>query len=514
MDPVPTTRLLALALLAAASLLAQPCPTKSPTLTGPQWNGWSPTATNTRFQPADAARLSLDQVRNLELKWAWGFEDDQIVFSQATVAGDTLFIGSNSGRVHALDTKTGCTRWMFRAPTGVRTSIVVAPLAGGKHAILLGDRAGMFYALDAASGRELWKKQLDPHPATRLTGAPVINGTTVYVPVASYEEGSAREEGYICCTFRGSMVALNIADGKLLWQTYTITEKPQRHGDAAGPSGAGIWSAPTLDLKRGRIYATTGDNYSEPDTPLSDAVLAFDLKTGKIVWSQQTVAGDIFNGYCQPLGTCPGPDYDFGASAILAQTEDGRDLLLAGQKSGMVYALDPDANGKIVWQERVGKGGVNGGVQWGMAADGRNLYAANSDVGRRPGTFYDPSVGGGLTALHIADGKQAWYAPPVKCNDVPGCSPAQSNAVTVIPGVVFSGALDGHIRAYAAEDGKILWDFDTVRDFDTVNKIPAKGGGVDGPGAVVVNGMVFVGSGYERTGGLGGNVLLAFGPPQ
>lgn len=481
---------------------------------GPAWNGWSPSPTNSRFQTAAAAGLSAEQVRRLELKWAWGFQDDNIVFSQATVLGNTLFIGSNSGRVHALDTSTGCTRWMYRAPTGVRAAIVVVPAGGGKHHVLFGDRAGAFYALDAETGELRWKRQLDDHPAARITGAAVVHQGVAYVPVSSAEETAARRQGYVCCTFRGSLVALNVADGSLLWRSYTILEEPQVRGAEAGPSGAAIWSAPTLDLARGRIYATTGDNYSEPDTPLSDAVVAFDLKTGRILWWQQTTAGDVFNGRCQSTETCRGPDYDYGASAILARGGDGRELLLAGQKSGMVYALDPDDNGRIVWQRRTGKGGVNGGVQWGMAADGQNLYVATSDVVRRPGTTYDPTQGGGLTALRIADGQRVWYAPPAKCDDTPGCSPAQSNAVTAIPGVVFAGSLDGHIRAYSATDGSVLWDFNTVRNFETVNGVPAKGGGVDGPGAVVVGGMVLVGSGYQRTGGMGGNVLLAFAPAE
>ena len=231
-----------------------------------------------------------------------------------------------------------------------------------------------------------------------------------------------------------------------------------------------------------------------------------------IAWSRQTIPGDVFNGLCQQSETCPGPDYDFGSSAILERLEGGRDLLLVGQKSGIVFALDPDHEGAIAWQTRVGKGGVNGGVQWGMASDGKLVYAATSDVVRRGAAGYDPKQGGGLTALRIGDGEKAWYAAPAPCDAKPGCSPAQSAAVTAIPGAVFSGSLDGHLRAYSAEEGKVLWDFDTAREFKTVNGVKAGGGGIDGPGPVVVNGMVFVGSGYARTGGMGGNVLLAFAP--
>jgi polyvinyl alcohol dehydrogenase (cytochrome) len=196
--------------------------------------------------------------------------------------------------------------------------------------------------------------------------------------------------------------------------------------------------------------------------------------------------------------------------------------LLAGQKSGVVYALDPDRKGEILWQIRVGQGGTNGGVQWGMASDGHQVYAATSDVSRsqapnadpldpRP-QFADPKVGGGLTALRIATGEKVWFAPPVVCGPTakPGCSPAQSQAVTVIPGVVFSGSLDGHLRAYSAEEGKVVWDFDTVRDYETVNHVRATGGSLNGPGAVVVGGMLFVNSGYARLGSIPGNVLLAF----
>lgn len=495
-----------------------------PTAPKSLWNGWSPKPTNTRFQTAEAAGLTIEQTRNLRLKWAFGFEGDQIVFAQPSIVGDNLFVGSNSGKVHALDRQSGCTRWTFQADTGVRSAIAMVPLGTGgpeqKHALLFGDRAGSFYSLEAESGRLLWKKKVDDHEAARITGAAVVNDGVVYIPVVSVEETLARRDFYLCCSFRGSVVALGLEDGSRVWKTYTITEAVRTTivggpGDSVtvgprGPSGVAVWSTPTLDLKRSRLYIGTGNNYSEPATDMSDSILALDLKTGRILWHRQTLPGDILNGNCQSKDNCPGPDYDFGSSPILERTETGRDLLLAGQKSGVVYALDPDNDGRIVWQARVGKGGVNGGVQWGMASDGKNVYAATSDVVRRGADGYDPKQGGGLTALRISDGAKVWYAAPPPCDDKKGCSPAQSAAVTVIPGVVFSGSLDGHLRAYSTEDGKVLWDFDTARAFPTVNGVKASGGGVDGPGAVVADHMVFVGSGYARTGGMGGNVLLAF----
>jgi polyvinyl alcohol dehydrogenase (cytochrome) len=474
------------------------------------WNGWSPAATNTRFQNSNAAGLTVAQVQKLKLKWAFGFEGDTIVFAQPSIIGNNLFVGSASGKVHALDTRTGCTHWMFQAESAVRPAIGMTPV-GSVHALLFGDRGGTFYSLEAETGRLLWKKKVDDHAGARVTGSAVVHEGVIYIPVASGEETLARGNQYACCTFRGSVVALRVQDGSQVWKTYMIPEAASKTGETWGPSGAGVWSAPTLDVKRSRLYVGTGNNYSEPATATSDAIVGLDLKTGKIVWTRQTRPGDILNGNCQSKDTCPGPDYDFGASPILEKLDGGRELLLAGQKSGIVYALDPDKDGQVVWEARVGKGGVNGGVQWGMASDGRNLYAATSDVVRRGAAGYDPKQGGGLTALRIADGKQVWHAAPAPCGDKMGCSPAQSAAVTVIPGVVFSGSLDGHLRAFSTEDGKVLWDFDTVRDFDTVNRVKASGGGVDGPGAVVAGGAVYVGSGYQRTGGMGGNVLLAFG---
>ena len=332
----------------------------------------------------------------------------------------------------------------------------------------------------------------------------------------SWEETRSSNPDYQCCSFRGSLVALRISDGKVVWKTYTVPETKEngrvRNGiKGVGPSGASIWDAPTLDLKRHLIYAMTGDNFSSPATLTSDALVAFDLATGKIVWSKQVTEGDI-----SPSER--GPDFDFGSSAMLVKTPEGRELLVAGQKSTIVYAFDPDKQGEIVWQVKLGKGSA--AAQWGTASDGQNVYAAISDIagirrpaanGVPPGRTLDPTKGGGLTAMRIADGSKVWYAAPQTCT-TPGCSPAQDAALTAIPGAVFSGSMDGHLRAYSAEDGKVLWDFDTVRDFSTVNGVKAKGGALDGAGPVIVNGMLFVNSGYSRFGGLPGNVLLAFTP--
>jgi polyvinyl alcohol dehydrogenase (cytochrome) len=491
------------------------------------WNGWSPARDNTRFVPADLAGLTAGDVPRLKLKWAFGFEGDISAFGQPTVVGDQMFVGSAGGVVHALRTSTGCLQWVFQANGPIRSGIVVAPV-DGRHVLLFGDLTGWFYALDAADGKLIWSKRPEVHEAVRLSAPPVVYNGLVLIPVASWEETRSLNAEYPCCTFRGSITALRLRDGSEAWKTFTVPRRGEVNGKTSvgtptiGPSGVGVWASPTIDMRRGRMYITTGNNYSTPPTDTSDAVMALDLNTGAIVWTRQALANDVYNSACASSPTrgpsCPeenGPDHDFGSPALLVRTAGGRELLLAGQKSGVVWAFDPDKNGEVVWQTRVGKGGINGGVQWGMASDGELVFAQTSDAAiTRTATarVLDPKTGGGLSALRVVDGSRAWYAEPPACKQVANCSPAQSAALTAIPGVVFSGSMDGHLRAYSAREGKVIWEFDTVREYKTVNGVTAKGGAIDGPGAIVVNGMVFVNSGYTRQGGMAGNVLLAFAP--
>lgn len=494
------------------------------------WNGWSPGTANARFQSREDAGLSAAQVPRLKLKWAFGFEGDVSAYSQPTVLDGHLFVGSPSGVVHAMRAESGCLLWTYQANGPVRAAILAVPADGG-HVLLFGDMTGWFHALDARSGKLLWKVQVETHDSTRLTAAAAAHDGVVYVPVSSWEESRAADAQYPCCTFRGSVLALRVADGRQLWKTYLV-DPPKQIATAAsgvpafGPSGVAVWSTPTVDARRGRLYVTTSNNYSVPATPLSGAVVALDLASGRIAWSRQFSADDIFSGACPSKGpSCPdgpGPDFDFAASAILVPRDGGGDVLLAGQKSGIVRALDPDRDGAVLWETRVGAGGTSGGVQWGMAADGQTVYAAVSDMDRRyevraldPQRFIvDRNTGGGVSAVRIADGTVLWKAAPVPCasDAPPGCNPAQSAAVSGIPGAIFVGSNDGHVRAYAAADGKVLWEFNTMRDFRTVNGLDARGGSIDGPGAVIAGGMVFVTSGYSRNGGVPGNVLLAFEP--
>jgi len=490
---------------------------------GPQWNGWGVDLENSRFQRADAAGLTVAQIPNLKLKWAFGFPGGFAAFSQPVVAGGRVYVGGPLGGVYSLDASTGCTYWSFQADAGVRTAVTIGP----GHLAYFGDLRANVYAVDAVTGKLVWKTRVSDHPYARVTGAPRLYKGRLYVPVASREEWMAADPRYECCTFRGMMVALDAATGKQVWRSYTIPDPPQPTKKAEngaqrwGPSGAALWSSPTVDTQRQLLYIGASNNYSDPHTFNSDAILAFDLKTGKIVWSHQITAEDTYNISClrDDKSNCPeksGPDYDFGASPTLRTLANGQRVLIISQKSGVVYGLDPDKEGQLLWQTRIGKGGALGGIEWGPAADSKLVYEALSDLefgGGPEGTIPDPKAGGGLFALQIATGEKVWEALPAPggCT-TPRCSPAQSAAVTAIPGVVFSGADDGHFRAYSSTDGKILWDYNTAREFDTVNKVPARGGSIDGTGSAVAGGMVFVDSGYGALFGMPGNVLLAFGP--
>lgn len=495
-------------------------------LKGPQWNGWGVDLANSRFQAAKAAGLTLAQVPNLKLKWAFGFPGAYQAYAQPAVVGGRVFVGSATRKVYSLDAKTGCTYWTFEPEAAVRTAINIGPLSEpGKYAAYFGDMRGTVYAVDAATGALIWKAKVESHPATRITGAPALHAGRLYVPVSSFEEGSGSVRTYQCCTFRGSMVALDALTGKQIWKRYTISEEPKPTTKNAvgaqrwGPSGAAIWSAPTLDPGRNVLYVATGNNYSNPPTPTSDAILAMDMKTGAILWSQQATPNDAYIVACRsPDKTnCPensGPDVDFGQSPILVTLPGGGRALVVGQKSGVMHALDPDQKGKILWQTRVGKGGVLGGIMWGSAADGKDVYVANSDVRflarTSTGLTLNPKVGGGLFALDLVTGKIRFSVPPMDCGDRKQCSPALAAAVTAIPGVVFSGGVSGFLRAYATKDGSLLWEYDTAQEYETVNGVKANGGSMEGPGPTVVDGMIYVNSGYGSRGSLAGNVLLAF----
>jgi polyvinyl alcohol dehydrogenase (cytochrome) len=494
-----------------------PLPTLRP---GTMWNGWGPDARNVRFQ-ADTGGLVAGDVPKLTLKWAFGIPGVTQSRSQPAVVGGRLFMASQTGRVYALDADTGCTYWSFAAMAGVRTAISVGPVEDG-YAIYFADANARVYAVDARTGRQLWVRKVDEHPAARATGAPTLANGVLYVPVSGVsEENAASMPDYECCTFRGSITALDARTGDVLWKTYTVPEpKPRGKSNTGaqlwGPAGSPVWSAPTVDAKRGLIYAATGNAYTDPVTETSDAVIALDIGSGDIVWINQLTPGDTWILGCDEQSTgrkdagdnpnCPenvGPDFDFSASPALVTMPDGRDVLVVTQKSGVGYALDPDARGRKLWEYRWGKGSPVGGV-WGATSDGERAYFSVADQ-------FTPNPGG-LHAVDLTSGRRVWYTPPAPtlCQAGQGCSAAQSAALTSMPGVVFSGSADGGLRAYDSRTGRVVWTYDTNRMFETVNGVEANGASIDGPGPVVAGGMLFVTAGNAGFVGRAGNVLLAF----
>jgi polyvinyl alcohol dehydrogenase (cytochrome) len=485
---------------------------------GPSWNGFGGNVLNTRFQPAATAGLSPTAVPRLKIKWAFGFPGVSASGSQVTVAGNRAYVGSRNGVVYALDANSGCIVWAFEADAGVRSSPIVAG-TGPARALYFGDANANVYALDL-NGKLKWKTKVDTHLDAMITGAVTFAGNRVYVPASSIEEGTAAIPTYECCTFRGSVSALDAASGKVIWKTYTIADAPQKTTKTAagtqlwGPSGGGVWSTPVLDVDRNRMFISVGDNYSNPPTPTSDAIMALAMDTGKILWTRQATAGDAWNVGCleAPDSTsrshcpsAPGPDHDFASAPVLA-TSGGRRLLLAGQKSGMLYALNPDT-GEYVWKTQVGDGGVLGGIEWGFAVDSARAYVSLSNALEKK-----PGEAGGIAAVDLADGKIKWRTPPQgdTCAGRIGCSTGQPAAVSAMPGMVFSASLDGHLRGYEAETGQVIFDTDTAKEFATVNGVKASGGSMNGPGSTIVNGMLYVSSGYGSLGFMPGNVLLAF----
>jgi polyvinyl alcohol dehydrogenase (cytochrome) len=515
----------------------------------PSWNGWSADAlANTRYQTARAAALSPASVARLQLKWAFGLPATYSAYGQPTVVDGHVFIGSDSGYFYSIDAAIGCVHWSFQAQAGLRSTAMIAPVKPGSSrlAAFFGDIRGNIYSLDATSGELLWKVPIDPHPLSRIMAAVKVYDGRVYVPVANREETTSAGYDYVCCTSRGIVVALDSGTGKQIWKTYTISETPSPRKNSAGvsflgPSGASIWGTLALDPRRRAVYVSTGNAFSEPDVGRSDAVIAMDMDTGKILWVQQVEHGDIWhNANCpggpppagfpprsaaripaqreQPVRTgqgaravraamppppphyycsdAKGPDWDFSAGVMLIDLPNGKNLVVAGQKSGVVWAFDPDRKGELVWKSDISRGEI----LFGAAADDEKGY-----FGMR---------GGALTAVLLRDGVEQWTTvvdPQPSMESHHGLSAA----VSVVPGVVFAPGLDGTLRAFSTFDGRQLWQYDTTQKVSTVNGIPGKGGSIGSAGAVVVNGMVFVTSGYVGfLNGQPGNLLLAFGPPN
>jgi polyvinyl alcohol dehydrogenase (cytochrome) len=502
-------------------------------LNGPSWNGWSSDLSNTRAQTAKAAGLSAGQVSRLKLKWAFGFPGATALYGQTAVDG-RVFVSSNAGYVYSLDAQSGCVHWSLKTAAVVRSAIVIGPLKPGsdRMAAFFGDIRGNAYAVDVSTGAVGWRVLLDSHPLARVTASPKLYEGRLYVAIASLEEDESRSPAYVCCTFRGAVAALDSATGRQLWKTYTIPESPKfikknsAGIDYMGPSGAGVWTTPILDPARRAIYFGTGNSFSEPATT-ADSVMAMSIDSGEILWYKVGLENDIWHGGCvqsvpgratpavapvpgrggrgtpYPPENCvekTGPDWDYSASPNLAVLPDGLSVIIAPQKQGVVRAHDPKNKGAVLWEQDVARMITGGGGEtvFGGAVDQENAYFGLHS--------------GGLVAVDLRTGVEKWWVPLAAPEPM-----AQHRgivaAVSLIPGALFSGGLHGMLRAVSPGNGRIIWEFNTAQDFQTVNSVPAKGGSIGAGGPTIAGGMVFVGSGYVGfSNGVPGNVLLAFAP--
>ena len=487
---------------------SEPFPTQSEIL----WSNWGNGLYNQRVQAKSS--LNPQNINQLELKWAFGFNDSIRIRSQPLVTEDTIYIGSQSGYVYALSLDTGCQWWSFKADAEVRGAIT---LSDNKKSILFTDFAANVYRLNSLNGEIEWKKNVATHPLTTITGSIAVTQDSVFIPLSSTEVVSAIDPNYMCCTFRGGLIALNTSNGDERWKMHTVPE-PKKTGynsnriSSWGPSGAPVWSTPTIDLERGLIYIGVGQNYSHPATELSDAIIAIGIESGRVVWHKQTLSGDVWNAACVTNRiNCPGeygPDYDIGASIILI--EGDKDMLIAGQKSGMVFAMDPDDNGSIIWQKRVGRGGKKGGVHWGMTIDDDSIFVPIADLPEKIPSQYSPMPG--IHALRIKDGSKEWYRPalPVCEDEKYHCYPSVSAAPSRVGSMIITGSMNGIIEIISTKDGNLLWSFDTAMQFKTINQISANGGSIDSNGPIIAGNHLIATSGYDIYGQLTGNILLVF----
>ncbi len=476
---------------------------------GGTWNGWSSKSDNARFQTAAAAGITAADVPKLKLKWAFGIPGGGAVRSQPTVSHGRVFVGGDTGRIYAIDAKSGCTYWSFKMDAPGRLAPIVAPVTGRKgvtHAVYLVDGNGGVYGVDAHDGKQLWAMHIGE--GAKVSPAASIYKNKLFVSLNGSETISGDDPNYECCKTRGGLAAVDVNTGKLLWRVSTIPEPLEKQGVNSygktmwGPSGASVWNPPTVDGKRNTVYVGTGNNFGLIANGTSDAIIAYSMTDGKMLWVHQEFKGDSFMARCPfkaaPGGNCPairGPDADFGGGPVILHTVSGKDTLLAAGKGGVAIALDPDQKGKVLWRHQLWEKTPppsRGLVLFGGAADANRVY------------YPLQRIGGGLAALNIKDGSLAWTA------DVKADSRGQGSAPSMIPGAVFTGGWDGILRAVDTS-GKVIWTYNTHRDYDAVNGVPTNGGSMGSAGPAIVDGMMYVGSGYVgASDGFAGNVILAF----
>lgn len=492
----------------------------------PFTTGWGIDYRNTRFIPGEVARLDKKDLPRLKLKWAFAYPNMIRARSQPTLVGGGIVVGSQDGSVYFLDEESGCVRWVYRSSAEVRSGITVSNWQGDEKTkqpavAYFADLIARVHAVNMETGELLWMSKVDEHPNATTTAQPLLYKDVIYQAVSSLEEAAAADPSYTCCSFRGSVVALDALTGEQIWKSYTIKEEPKQVGiSSAGlpvfaPSGAPVWNSPAVDEQRGLLYMGTGGNYSSPSQDTSDALLAMDIKNGDIKWVRQTTVGDAWNVACFPFvpshANCPkenGPDVDF-AAAMIHVVKDGQEMMVGAQKSGDVYGIDPETT-EIAWHQKPGRGGNQGGINFGLAADGNKVFVpvADYDDGLLPIEDARP----GLYAFDAFNGEVLWSSPTKNiCADREHCDPGISAPVTAIPGVVFAGHLDSRLRAYDSRNGEVLWEYDTFQDVMTVSGEVAHGGSISGgTGPIIANGKVYANSGYGIYFHTPGNVLLVF----
>jgi polyvinyl alcohol dehydrogenase (cytochrome) len=501
---------------------ANPCLTHgaAPALETSDWSTWGVSPRNSRFQPRPG--LAAASVSHLKLKWAFAYPDGTASAAPIAVGG-RLFLTTGSG-LFALDAKTGCTYWHSPAAAGAKIATASVTSSGhGQVRLFVGTPSAEVLAIDAATGKVIWTAQVDDHPNARVTGPVTVWRDRVYAPVSSMEDPLSQDPAYPCCTFRGSVVALDAVTGAKLWKSYSITAKPRPLSgkntagtQLYGPAGGAIYAPLTIDQTRNVLYATTAESYQHEHTDGDNAIIALDLQTGGRKWVRQPRPRDNATA-CKNQDeedACLNPAsalFEFASPAVLASMPGGKEVLLAGQKSGVIYALDPDRAGELLWETRVGQGGSMGGVEMGFAAADGVIYVPVSDSEVKP-----PHLPGGIVALAVATGRTLWRAPAItpKCSwGEYECNGAQASSPAAIPGVVFSGSWDGHMRAYSTKDGTVVWDVDTAKSYPAVNGVTALGGAISGYPVIVAYGMVYVTSGAASMTHPG-NALLAFAAEQ
>lgn len=499
------------------------------------WNGWANDIGAQRYQSAAGTSINKTNIAKLEVAWVFGVEGASSANAHPAVIDEVIFMGSPSGKVYALDLETGCHYWTYAAISEVRAAPTVVRAAGiNKTVVVVADKSNRVYALDAQTGAEIWHADPDPHLLATSIGTPAVYEDRIFVPVSSREVTAAGYPQYACCTFRGNVAALDLNTGEKLWHTYIMEEAKEVGVSSAGypvlaPSGAPVWSSTSYDVKRNKVYVGTGQNYSRPASNTSDAVIAFDAVTGNMDWAFQSTSDDAWNMACvrpvsesgHPNCENPGPDLDIGAAVLSTTLSNGQDILIAGTKGAMVFGLDPANDGAVLWQTRVGRGGVLGGVHWGMTLLDDTVYVPVSDRGSIGNASRTPKPDGaypsqpGLHAIDMRNGDLLWYVEvPERCEDASSfCRNNYSAAATAIEDLIVVGALNGVLFAHDKDSGEIVWELDTKMDYETINNVPANGGSIDVTGPVFSGEYMLLNSGYAQFGQIGGNAMIVYKLP-